>query len=1098
MLEQSTDIKGPSVEETYKQLSLEEQILLRPDTYIGSVEPVDANMWVVDDPADLAGIKIRRRAVRYVPGFIKLFDEVLTNASDHKQRPGTGVKTIRVNVTPGFTFSVWNDGTGIPVQMHADAGCYVPELIFGRLLTGSNYDDSQERFGGGRNGFGAKLANRFSTEFRVQTYDGNSSYDQLFTDNMMTAHAPLITKHKGGGQYTNVQYTPDFARLPIAGMEDDTMRIIVKRVLDIAAYNPDLKVYFNDQLLPVSSLKDYAAMHLEPGAEMFYEKLNDRFDVVFAESPSDGFEQVSVVNGISTHRGGAHVDVVANQMVNALREALTKGNKKLNIRPSDIRSKLFMFLTAKVSNPQFDTQTKEFLVTKMTEPVLKGAQVSEKLVKQVMKSDIVASILDYIALREQAELSKINKTKGGTRVKIAKLQDAYKAGTKEGDKCALFLTEGDSAASGCISGLSVVGRDHYGVFPLKGKPLNVRDAAVAKIKENDEINNIMTALGLVIGRKYTDVSELRYGKLVIMSDADNDGTHIKGLLINLFHTFWPELLQMRFMYEFVTPILKARKNKEVLSFYNFDQYKEWKDKGPTGYKVKYYKGLGTITSDEMKELFREVDKHLIPFSWSDDGGQLIDKLFNKKRADDRKDWLLNYQGELIPDKFGKPNRLDDFFNLEFIQFSMADNVRSIPQMMDGLKPSQRKILYTAFRRNLKEELKVAQLAGAVAETSAYHHGELSLIQGIVGMAQDFVGSNNVNLLYPSGMFGTRLQGGSDAASGRYIFTYLAPLTRLIFRPEDDAILNYLEDDGESIEPDYYLPIIPMALVNGAEGIGTGWSTAIPKHDPKAVIKAIERKLAGKRPEQLRPFYRGFAGTVDFEGDRWVSNGVVAAGPKSTAHITELPVYVWTEKYVEHLERLADTKVIKGYKNNSTDKKVDITLVLEKDAGLTPALVEKLKLKTALNTTNMHLFKGINIVKYANAEQILDDFYAERIVHYGRRKESMLQTLKTQYQRAANIYKFIVQIIQGKLSVMRRPEADIVADLDAGQYTRLEGGYDYLLNLPTRSLTSERMQAAKEQMERRKEEYQALQAKSPEALWQADLDELKAALAKQPK
>jgi len=172
------------------------------------------------------------------------------------------------------------------------------------------------------------------------------------------------------------------------------------------------------------------------------------------------------------------------------------------------------------------------------------------------------------------------------------------------------------------------------------------------------------------------------------------------------------------------------------------------------------------------------------------------------------------------------------------------------------------VLFACFKRKLKNEIKVAQLSGYVAEHSAYHHGEVSLQQTIVSMAQHFVGANNISLLLPIGQFGTRIMGGKDSASARYIFTSLSPVTRTIFHEADDAVLTYLEEEGQSIEPNYYLPIIPMSLVNGAEGIGTGWSTFIPQHDPRQIVRNIRNLMQGKELETMHPWYKGFMGTIE--------------------------------------------------------------------------------------------------------------------------------------------------------------------------------------------------------------------------------------------
>jgi DNA topoisomerase-2 len=378
---------------------------------------------------------------------------------------------------------------------------------------------------------------------------------------------------------------------------------------------------------------------------------------------------------------------------------------------------------------------------------------------------------------------------------IPKLDDANSAGGKKSRDCTLILTEGDSAKTLAVSGLSVVGRDLYGVFPLRGKVLNVREASAKQMTENAEITNIVKIMGLKYGKKYTesDLSSLRYGHLMVMTDQDQDGSHIKGLLINFIHYNWPSLLRVPFMEQFITPIVKVSKGKEEIPFYSIPEFEEWKQANPTqrSWKVKYYKGLGTSTPKEAKEYFQDMERHRISFSYSgpqDD--ESIKLAFSKSEVDARKRWLdcwlqerKDKRAQGLNESYLYGSETDvvtysDFVNKELVQFSNADNERSIPSIVDGLKPGQRKVLFTCFKRNDKREIKVAQLAGSVAELSAYHHGETSLMTTIINLAQNFVGSNNLNLLQPIGQFGTRLHGGKDAASPRYIFTMLSPLARL--------------------------------------------------------------------------------------------------------------------------------------------------------------------------------------------------------------------------------------------------------------------------------------------------------------------------------
>ena len=284
-------------------------------------------------------------------------------------------------------------------------------------------------------------------------------------------------------------------------------------------------------------------------------------------------------------------------------------------------------------------------------------------------------------------------------------------------------------------------------------------------------------------------------------------------------------------------------------------------------------------------------------------------VFNKKRANDRKNWLSTYNRNNYLDTSKSNITYNDFINNDLIHFSKYDNDRSIPNISDGLKISLRKILYSAFKKNLKTEIKVAQFSGYVSEHSGYHHGESSLNGAIVNMAQKFVGSNNINLFEPKGQFGTRLQGGKDSASERYIFTNLNPLTRLIYPELDDNILDYINDDGDYVEPIYYVPIIPMILINGTKGIGTGFSTDIMSYNPIKIIDYLEGMLKKVDESELKtiniePYYNGFKGTIkplDEENKKYLIKGIYEIVDTDKIRITELPIGTWTQDYKEFLE-----------------------------------------------------------------------------------------------------------------------------------------------------------------------------------------------------
>jgi DNA topoisomerase-2 len=343
-------------------------------------------------------------------------------------------------------------------------------------------------------------------------------------------------------------------------------------------------------------------------------------------------------------------------------------------------------------------------------------------------------------------------------------------------------------------------------------------------------------------------------------------------------------------------------------------------------------------------------------------------------------------------------------NKELILFSMADNMRSIPSMIDGLKPGQRKVIYGAFKRNLVKDQKVAEFAGYVSEVAAYHHGEQSLQQTIVGLAQTYVGSNNINCLEPSGNFGSRLSGGSDAASARYIHTRLSPFARRVFSKLDEPNLEYQFDDGNMIEPKVYVPVIPMVLVNGADGIGTGWSTSIPNYHPIDIVENLKRRMGRLDAEDseekpfkpMTPWFRGWKGLVESEGpNRFKFNGIIRQDEQNPneIHVTELPIRMWTDDFKSRLEDIIRAEktpsFIKDYREFNDHKTVHFIIDMDDKhlkAALDEGLLEKFKLTKSITTTNLVAFNTLGqIKKYESPEEIMEEYYHYRLQKYTERK-----------------------------------------------------------------------------------------------------------------
>jgi DNA topoisomerase-2 len=1149
-----------TVEEKYKKYELLEHILALPDTYIGSIESQKINSYVFDT----ATAKMESDELTYIPGLLKIFDEVIVNAIDHSMRlkaeEAKGkenikhVKNIKVSIDKNTgIISVYNDGNGIDIKKHSTYGdLWIPELIFGELLTSTNYDKGEEKIWGGKNGYGSKLANIFSKEFIIETVDHYTGkiYTQTFKNNMTERDKPVV-KASSKAPYTQITFKPDYEKFGIKNITEDIYKLFHRRVIDACATtNKDVSVYFNGEKISIKDFEKYCELFLDKKEQpLIYESCGERWEVAASISKTGSFEYFSFVNGINTIKGGKHIEYITNMITKNLTE-MTLAKKKKIVKSQHIKDNLIIFVKALIVNPSFDSQSKETLTT----PVAKfgsKCDLSDKFYDKLFKSGIIDKALSITEFYDKKKLVKTDGKKI-SRIIVPKLDDANLAGTKDSAECTIILTEGDSAKTMATAGLSVIGRDRYGVFPLRGKILNVKDATLQKITDNNEITAIKKILGLEQNKKYTDISQLRYGSIMIMTDQDHDGSHIKGLIFNIFQSMWHELYEISgFLTSMLTPIIKATNNKkDVIEFYNMSDYERWSetDIAKNGsWKIKYYKGLGTSNDQEAKEYFKNMKK--VTYMYDENADEVIDLAFNKKRADDRKLWLQGYNKDNVLD-YSKLNvDYKSFVDKDLIHFSNRDLQRSINHICDGLKESTRKIIYACFKRRLyTNEIKVAQLSGYVSEVSAYHHGENSLQQAIVGMAQIYVGTNNINLLNPNGQFGSRCQGGQDASSARYIFTLLSKLTRLIFKEEDNTILNYQDDDGQQIEPEYYVPIIPMILVNGGIGIGTGYSTNIPQFDPSELINICKIicnviKMSGtvvKSVEDLEtinetinileineitPYYLGFKGNIiKAEKNSYISKGVYRWIDDSTVEITELPIGTWTEDYKEILENMITNGLnnLKYIENHYTSKNVKFILHFNTSVKDNMAdnfdVLFKLQSSKNLSINNIHLFnKDGAIQKYDTAVEIIKEWAETRILKYFERKNYQIKNLEKEAKVLSNKMRFILDVIAGNIQIMNKKLKEITERLIELKYPPINTGsedvgeelgekeekavddvvdaninykhYNYLLKLPISQLTYDRKVILEKEYNELDEKLRNLKNTNIEDLWLNDLSEL---------
>jgi DNA topoisomerase-2 len=1058
----------------YERISAREHILLRPDTYVGSVASEVGGHWARD------GNHFVISQLSIAPALVKIFDEVLVNAIDQWSTHPKKVSKIEVTVSNDGSILIENSGVSIPIKKHDTeknpdgTAIWIPSMIFGYLLTGSNFDDNQQRVTGGRNGYGAKLANIFSKKFWVVISDGKKVYRQTWYDNMSRHDLPIIeTKVAPIGVL--VGFVPDWPRF---GGPGDFAKLAEKRTWDTAMWCSKCKVSFNSKLLEVKNLEEYAQMHL--GDAQIAKMHTENFEVVVAHSPSGAFQQCSWVNGICTTKGGSHVDKV----VKALVDEISKDKRCATLKPAQIKASLFVFVRSVIINPTFSCQTKSEGTSKITEVI----DLKPKFIKDVLATGVLDDLMSRGSTLVTKELKKTDGSKKSRITGIPKLDDANWAGTHKSHDCTLIITEGDSAKALAIAGLSVVGRNAFGVFPLRGKPRNVRDATVKQVTENEEFSNLKKILGLQHGKVYGSLRDLRYGRLMIMTDADLDGSHIKGLVLNMFHVYWPKLIELGFVVSMVTPVIKAGR----VWYFTEEEFRTAQEAGrvvSSGNGIKYYKGLGTSTSAEAKEYFQKIEQLTVAFGADPHMNESMTLAFSKAQADDRKGWLTNHMAAPpagIPYGHIKSLPVTEFVHRDLANFSAEDIKRSIPHVVDGLKPSQRKVIYACLKKNLTTDMKVAQLAGYIAEQTAYHHGEASLQGTIVNLAQNFMGANNLNLLEPSGQFGTRLAGGKDAASSRYIFTRLSPQTRKIFDPSDNSVLKYVMDDGQQVEPEFYVPIVPMILVNGAEGIGTGFSCYVPPYDIEVIKHNIQCALDQVAMAPMVPHFKGFKGKVTKTKDHtWVLEGVVAK-EGSQLHVTELPPGMWIQDFKEHLDALVEKGTIQKFENHSTETTPDFRIWGAdglKDIG------RELGLTKTIHTSNMHLI-GPNgaVKKYNSPEEIIVDYLEVRIGTYKKRKAWQLKQLEAEVNWLSEKARFIRDVaVTPRLHVFNVPLEQIHTQLRREKYD--ETLWSKLMDIKTYQYTKEEVAKLEALCTAKRQEHAHLKALTVVQMWKNNLREI---------
>lgn len=1130
-----------------------DHVLARPGMYIGGVDRVQYVERIMVFPEDKP--QIVTTTIDVPQAIERLYLEPLSNAADNVER------SRRAGVDPGVidivmdraTVTVRNGGLPIPIEYsnykdRKGNQMWVPELIFGTLLSGSNYDDSQDRVTSGVNGLGVKLVLCFSRHFTVHIGNANQKlqYTQTWQDHMKDRSDPDIKPYPTGRSFVSVSYQMDFEYFKYpppevegGGYTDEMIALFARHAADIS-FTAKCPVTFNGLAFSYQNVVDYAQLYFGEKvktAVVHYEwppntETVTRKGQVVAKDPRvipivemccldtvDDACCISFVNGMITREGGVHVNAAFKMISGNILEKINssiersrkkskdkkeEGRKRPTLTIADVKPHISMLLSCHLPNPQYVSQSKSSL----SGPTPK-INIPERLLRMVEKWELMSRLLATVDAKDFRTLAKTDGKKQ-KYVGLEKLEDANEAAGPRASDCTLFIVEGDSAMGYAKHAISLLpnGHDWNGSFPIKGKPQNVMNLNHLQIGENKEFNDLKRALGLKEGLDYTidsNYNTLRYGHLLIANDSDVDGYHILGLLLNYFHCRYPTLLQRGYVMYLKTPILRLMKGKQTMAFFTEHEYEKWKDETGAEYKTwkhKYCKGLGSSKPSDIADDFRAP--RIVVCLYDDSSPAAFKLAFDKKLTNLRKEWIGQHKA-LVDVEEVQMQPISQFLYYQMVEYAICNVARSIPRLLDGLKESLRKILWGTLIKwgskkgirkwNKKvltgdvDEFKVAQLGAHVAQYG-YRHGETILFDTIVGMSHDFVGKNNLPYFSPEGMLGTRNMGGKDAANARYTFVKPQWWLPLVFRNEDFPLMTMVVDEGETQEPVTFLPIIPLGVVNGCEGIATGYSTYAPCHNPVDVCNWLKARINGGPLPEVLPWFRDFIGEIkvvirkpdeeqnpegvkesareddplepddidpETQGD--MDDGdPVELEPSSEAQVvqvnkgrstlitsgvfreengkvivTELPIGRWMHNYQVWLGKLIEDGEITGFRHQCGPN----TAYFEITGFKNPTL-KNLRLQKSFGLTNMVMLDLQNRPKrYTSVQEVLEDFFQQRLPYYDARRAHILATLQTQIDKLSHRMKFIQLVLEGRIIVYEpgsgqraRKKFEILAQMEA--------------------------------------------------------------------
>ena len=1206
----------------YTGLGALSHILLRPDTYVGSVRKIKRELLSYDE----ASKKLIPVESDLPDAVIRIFLEIISNAgdnADNSRRSGVDPGSIRVTAD-SKTISLQNEGLCIPVkrvtrirkngntqlqdyQEGDEEDFYLPEFIFGELRTSNNYDKTQKNMGVGKNGYGAKLANIFSTHFQVEIHDPNTKLkfigtwkDNMFKDNVETRPEvnvetdPMINRG-----IVKISWTLDFPRFQMKSYRPLDLQILTRICIDFS-FTCKIKTYFNEVELDYRNINDYSKLiwgeeeiknslvHYvwEEGAPDNLKKANPaaqmekvveakrpehipELEIMILDTPDSG-RTISYVNGMITSDGGVHADAAQEPIFKNICQ-LVNGEKKRGkkttsvvIKSQNVKSHLSFIVSGRLANPEYTSQSK----TKLSFPNV-VFEYPEKIFKTISQWKVISRMyaeLEAIAFRKTSN----NDGHKKKHITLLKGEDANLAGTKDAYKCNLYIVEGISAANYPQKRIPELqgGKDLNGYLPLKGKFLNTTNASPEKYANNDEISLIKQVVGLREGVDYTKEENrkaLRYGgRIILLMDEDPDGKHIGACVINFFKNYFPGIIKANMLGYMRTPLIKLlRGDKISRRFFTTSDFIKWRSRNEMkGLSVRYYKGLGTSNDDDIKDDLK-IAPTVICF-YDSKCEENLDLAFHGDNANQRKKWIEDWRdvsqvedvlsvdiNSIVKteDKLIQGQDISQFINRELIGYSVSSLFRAIPSEFDHLKDSQRKALYAAlkfFNYDPKKgkSIKVGRFANKAADMTQYHHGEKSLTDTIIKMAQNFIGSNNMEWFKPDGQFGTRADGGENAADARYSETHLQWWIPFVYYKESVELVEKRIIDDEACEPQWIPGVIPMGVVNGTTGIATAFSTSTPCHNPLDVIHWYKAKCRGEETKPILPWFNKFKGTMKIinrnpdesvqqeeveeeEGENVVldeddvclydneSQAIVRHCRSSRLtlktfgkfkitgvhkndgpiiEITELPVRSWMIKTRNWLSQIVQQKengqrLIYDFKDHSTTEKPHFTIHWNKD------------LKTP-NFQNLHLVRSFGIsnitlidhkgfpTRFDSIQQVMERYYKVMLDHYNELRDHRISVEEKKVRDISFKMKFIIHVLKKDITIIKVKE-EIVKE----KMRELGIPEEYYEKSKSKDFSEESVQNYREELEEAKARLGIAKENTAEKIWLQKLDRLETEISK---